>query len=111
MAKLNVPKQRPQVRLKQESKPSQHDRRKRFGRHVEGANIHHNPTPGPVGGDWLYGHNWVCFAWLVKHLVRGIIALPILSRLYLRQVDIDKLACVHGSKNFLHEINESAATR
>jgi hypothetical protein len=30
---------------------------KRYGRHVEGANIHHNPTPGPGDGEWLYGHN------------------------------------------------------
>ncbi|TVQ02004.1 MAG: hypothetical protein EA381_04095 [Planctomycetaceae bacterium] len=30
---------------------------KRYGPHVEAANIHHNPTPGPGDGDWLYGHN------------------------------------------------------
>ena len=35
---------------------------KRFGPCVEAANIHHNPTPGPGDGDWLYGHNWVCLA-------------------------------------------------
>lgn len=63
----------------------------RYGRHVEGANIHHNPTPGPGDGDWLYGHNWVCLAWLVKHPLWGIIAFPLLSRLYVRQQDIDKL--------------------
>src|SRR5690606_34218408 len=33
---------------------------KRFGRYVEAANIHRNPTPGPGDGQWLYGHNWVC---------------------------------------------------
>ena len=32
----------------------------RYGRHVEGANVHHNPTPGPARQTWLYGHNWVC---------------------------------------------------
>ena len=32
----------------------------RYGRHVEGANLHHNPTPGPAGQSWLFGHNWVC---------------------------------------------------
>ena len=36
----------------------------RYGRHVEGAGIHHNPTPGPAGEKWLYGHNWVALAWL-----------------------------------------------
>jgi hypothetical protein len=35
---------------------------KRFGPCVEAANIHHNPTPGPGDGEWLYGHNWVCLA-------------------------------------------------
>ena len=40
---------------------------KRFGRNVEGANIHHNPTPGPADSDWLYGHNWVCLAVLMPH--------------------------------------------
>ncbi len=28
----------------------------RFGKHVEGAGVHHNPTPGPADGEWLYGH-------------------------------------------------------
>jgi hypothetical protein len=27
---------------------------KRYGRHVEAANIHHNPTPGPGDSQWLY---------------------------------------------------------
>ncbi len=34
----------------------------RYGRHVEGAGVHHNPTRGPAEGEWLYGHNWV--VWL-----------------------------------------------
>ncbi len=29
----------------------------RFGRHVEGAGVHRNPTPGPTDGEWLYGYN------------------------------------------------------
>ena len=36
----------------------------RYGPQVEGAGVHHNPTPGPADGKWLYGHNWVCLAWL-----------------------------------------------
>jgi hypothetical protein len=32
---------------------------KRYGPHVEAAGIHHNPTPGPVGAEYLYGHVWV----------------------------------------------------
>jgi len=64
---------------------------KRFGRHVEAANVHRNPTPGPADGPWLYGHNWVCLALLIRHTIFGTIALPLLSRLYVRQVDVPKL--------------------
>ncbi len=52
---------------------------KRYGRHVEAANVHHNPTAGPADGPWLYGHNWVCLALLMKHSLWGALAL----RLYL----------------------------
>ncbi len=64
---------------------------KRFGPCVEAANIHHNPTPGPGDGDWLYGHNWVCLAMVLSHPLFGVLALPLLSRLYVRKIDIDKL--------------------
>lgn len=32
---------------------------KRYGPKVEGADIHHNPTPGPADQPYLYGHVWV----------------------------------------------------
>jgi len=64
---------------------------KRFGRCVEAANVHHNPTPGPADGPWLYGHNWVCLALLIRHSLFGLVALPLLSRLYVREVDVPKL--------------------
>jgi len=64
----------------------------RYGRHVEGAGVHHNPTPGPADGEWLYGHNWVALAWLASHPLWGVIALPLRSMLYVRQVDVPKLA-------------------
>ncbi len=69
---------------------------KRFGPCVEAANIHHNPTPGPGDGDWLYGHNWVCLAMVLSHPVFGVIALPLLSRLYVRKVDVEALAARYG---------------
>jgi hypothetical protein len=64
----------------------------RYGRHVEGAGVHHDPTPGPAGGEWLYGHNWVALAWLTTHPLWGVIALPLRSLLYVREVDVPKLA-------------------
>ena len=69
---------------------------KRYGRHVEAANIHHNPTPGPGDGDWLYGHNWVCLAILLSHPLFGVIALPLLSQLYVRKVNIEAVEARYG---------------
>lgn len=69
---------------------------KRFGAHVEAANVHHNPTPGPADGPWLYGHNWVCLAMLMTHPLFGVIALPLISRLYVRKLDIAKLDQRYG---------------
>lgn len=68
----------------------------RYGRHVEGAGVHHDPTPGPAGGEWLYGHNWVTLAWVAKHPVWGMIALPLRSMLYVREVNVPKLAEKYG---------------
>jgi hypothetical protein len=68
----------------------------RYGRHVEGAGVHHNPTPGPADGEWLYGHNWVALAWLATHPVWGVIATPLRSMLYVREVDVPKLAEEYG---------------
>ena len=68
----------------------------RYGRHVEGAGVHHNPTRGPADGEWLYGHNWVAFAWLATHPVWGVIALPLRSMLYVRKVNVPKLAEEYG---------------
>jgi hypothetical protein len=68
----------------------------RYGRHVEGAGVHRNPTGGPADGEWLYGHNWVALAWLGRHPVWGVIALPLRSLLYVRQVDVPKLAEKYG---------------
>jgi hypothetical protein len=64
---------------------------RRFGRHVQGAGVHHNPTSGPAEGEFLYGHNWVSLAMLRTRPLLGVIALPIRSMLYVRQIDVPKL--------------------
>ena len=69
---------------------------KRYGPHVEGAGNHHNPTPGPAGSPFLYGHVWVCLARLVRHSLWGAIALPILSHLYIRAKDVGWMAAYYG---------------
>ena len=62
---------------------------KRYGPKVEGAGIHHNPTPGPAGAKFVYGHVWVTLAWVVRHPLWHAIGLPLLARMYVRQKDID----------------------
>jgi hypothetical protein len=57
----------------------------RYGRHVQGAGVHHNPTPGPAGGPFVYGHVWVVLGLLAAHPAWGIVALPVLARLYIRE--------------------------
>lgn len=64
---------------------------KRYGPKIEGAGLHHNPTPGPAGNKLLYGHLWVTVAWIVQHPLWGAIGLPVLAHLYVRQVDIQKV--------------------
>src|SRR4051794_18649027 len=60
----------------------------RYGPHVQGAGVHHNPTPGPAGSAYLYGHVLVVLGLLVTHRAWGVIALPLLARLYVRKKDI-----------------------
>jgi len=69
---------------------------RRYGKHVEGAGVHHDPTSGPAGGEWLFGHNWVALAWLATHPLWGVIALPLRSLLYVRRVDVPTLADKYG---------------
>lgn len=71
---------------------------KRYGKHVEAANVHRNPTAGPADGEWLYGHNWVCLALLLPHRLFGTTALPLLSKLYVRKESIEQLKPKYGWK-------------
>jgi hypothetical protein len=61
---------------------------KRFGPCVEGAGVHHNPTPGPAAQAWVYGHVWVTLARVVRHPCWGAIGLPVRAALYVRKKDI-----------------------
>ena len=63
----------------------------RYGRKVQGAGVHHNPTPGPAGGPFVYGHVWVVLGLLATHPAWGVVALPLLARLYVRKKNLPGL--------------------
>ena len=58
---------------------------KRYGPKVEGADIHHNPTPGPADQRYLYGHIWVTISLALRHPKWGAMALPLRAMLYVRK--------------------------
>lgn len=64
---------------------------KRYGPKVQGAGVHHNPTPGPAGAKFLYGHSWVVLSRIVRHTAFGVIGLPLLGLLYVRKKDVPSL--------------------
>lgn len=69
---------------------------KRYGPHVEGAGVHHNPTPGPADQKFLYGHIWVTISWLAHHPRWGTIGLPLRALLYVRQKNMARLTTLYG---------------
>lgn len=68
---------------------------KRFGPHVEGAGVHHNPTPGPAEQTFVYGHVWVTMSLLCHHGLWGTIGLPLLARLYVRKKNLGSIPPHH----------------
>ena len=70
----------------------------RYGRHVEGAGLHHNPTPGPAAQQFVYGHVWVTVALVVRHACWGSIGLPLWALLYVRRKDVPPLRARYGVK-------------
>ena len=63
----------------------------RYGPCVEGAGLHHNPTPGPAHHGHVYGHIWVTMAWVVRHPHWQTMALPLLADMYIRKKDVPKI--------------------
>jgi DDE superfamily endonuclease len=71
---------------------------KRYGPKVEGADIHHNPTPGPADQLYLYGHIWVTLSLALRHPRWGALALPLRAMLYVRQKTLDNIPRRRGWK-------------
>src|SRR5262249_56265947 len=68
---------------------------KRFGKWVEGAGLHHNPTPGPAHQKFVYGHVWVTVALVVRHALWGTIGLPLWALLYVRGKAVKPLTTLY----------------
>ncbi len=68
---------------------------RRYGPHVQGAGVHHNPAPGPAGSPYVYGHVFVVLGLLAAHPAWGVVALPLLSRLYVRKKDLPDIDPKH----------------
>lgn len=64
---------------------------KRYGPKVQGAGIHHNPTPGPADQKYLYGHIWVTISLVIRHRRWHTIGLPLLGLMYVRAKDVIKI--------------------
>jgi hypothetical protein len=69
---------------------------KRYGPQVQGAGIHHNPTPGPADQKFLYGHIWVTISLVLRHPLWQTIGLPLLGLLYVWAKDIAKIPKKQG---------------
>ena len=69
---------------------------KRYGPKVEGADIHHNPTPGPADQKYLDGHIWVTLSLALRHPWWGALALPLRAMLYVRQKTIPTIPPKRG---------------
>jgi hypothetical protein len=81
---------------------------KRYGPLVQGAGIHHNPTPGPAEQKFLYGHVWVTLSWVVRHGLWGTIGLPLLAMLYVREQDVQNIVPWYKVK-FQTKLEQGAA--
>jgi hypothetical protein len=80
----------------------------RYGPCVQGAGVHHNPSPGPAGETFVYGHVWVALAWAVRHPLWGALSLPLRALLYVRKKDVAALA-KHRPWDFRTKLELAAA--
>ena len=88
---------------------------KRYGPKVEGADVHHNPTPGPADQPFLYGHRpplrggaRVTISLALRHPQWGAIGLPLLAMLYVRQRTMAIIPKVRGWQRFATKLQLAA---
>jgi hypothetical protein len=81
---------------------------KRYGPKVEGADVHHNPTPGPADQPYLYGHVWVTISLALRHPQWGSLALPLLAMLYVREKTMATIPKCRRWKRFATKLQLAA---
>ncbi len=81
---------------------------KRYGPKVEGADVHHNPTPGPADQPFLYGHVWVTISLALRHPQWGPLALPLLAMLYVRKRTMTTIPSWRGWGRFATKLQLAA---
>jgi hypothetical protein len=81
---------------------------KRFGPKVEGADVHHNPTPGPADQPFLYGHVWVTISLALRHPKWGPIGLPLRAMLYVRKRTMATIPKNRGWQRFATKLQMAA---
>ena len=81
---------------------------KRFGPKVEGADFHHNPTPGPADQPFLYGHVWVTISLALRHPLWGTIGLPLRALLYVRKQTMATIPKDRGWQRFATKLQLAA---
>ncbi len=81
---------------------------KRYGPKVEGADVHHNPTPGPADQAYLYGHVWVTISLALRHPKWGPIGLPLQAMLYVRKRTMATIPKVRGWQRFASKLQLAA---
>jgi hypothetical protein len=81
---------------------------KRYGPEVEGADVHHNPTPGPADQPYLYGHIWVTISLALRHPRWGPIGLPLRAMLYVRMRTMATIPKVRGWYRFATKLQLAA---
>ncbi len=81
---------------------------KRYGPKVEGADVHHNPTPGPADQPFLYGHVWVTISLALRHPKWGTIGLPLHAMLYIRKRTMATIPKVRGWQRFATKLQLAA---
>lgn len=81
---------------------------KRYGPKVEGADVHHNPTPGPADQPFLYGHVWVTISLALRHPMWGPIGLPLRAMLYVRKRTMATIPKIRGWQRFATKLQMAA---